>query len=196
VKMPRRPWYPPMQPRPDIFGLHHVTIIGRACESDAERRQRVAKVEAGVKAAFKTAIHHLGEDDARELFVRVLRRPKRAPGRRSRPNGTPAYWKLLTLRPKARASPGSPGGFAPKGPTLATRLGPLRSKSASCWRSERNASTVSASTRDVGGWQCGMKRQPYWKRQFRRRENARNDPLPLFSLGSRNRQKIITGAIG
>src|ERR1700761_1728928 len=59
MKMPRRPWYPNMQPRPDIFGLHHVTLLGAACETSAEREQRVAKVEVGVKAAFKAAVHHL-----------------------------------------------------------------------------------------------------------------------------------------
>ena len=60
MKMPRRPWYPPTKPRPDIFGLHHVTILAAAGESNAERRQRVAKVEAGVAADFKAAVHHLG----------------------------------------------------------------------------------------------------------------------------------------
>ena len=81
MKMPRRPWFPPMQSRPDIFGLHHVTLLGAACESDAERQRRFAKVEAGVVAAFKAAVHHLGEDAARRLFNRVLRRPKRGRGK-------------------------------------------------------------------------------------------------------------------
>lgn len=81
MKMPVRPWFPPMNFRPDIFGLHHVTILGAACESDAERAQRLAKVEAGVTAAFKAAVHHIGEDQARQLFRKALRRPKRGPGR-------------------------------------------------------------------------------------------------------------------
>jgi hypothetical protein len=81
MKMPSRPWYPPMQPRPDIFGLHHVTLLHAACESDAERQQRFAKVEAGMIAALEAAVHHLGEDAARELFNRVLRRPKRGRGK-------------------------------------------------------------------------------------------------------------------
>jgi hypothetical protein len=25
MKMPTHPWYPPMEPLKDIFGLHHVT---------------------------------------------------------------------------------------------------------------------------------------------------------------------------
>ena len=81
MKMPSRPWFPPTNPRPDIFGLHNVTILGAACEGDAERARRFAKVEAGVTAAFKAAVHHVGEDHARQLFRRALRRPKRGPGR-------------------------------------------------------------------------------------------------------------------
>ncbi len=81
MKMPTRPWFPPMEARPDIFGLHHVTILAAACESDAERKERMAKVEAGVVAAFKAAVHHLGEDQARQLFRRVLQRPKRGQGK-------------------------------------------------------------------------------------------------------------------
>jgi hypothetical protein len=81
MKMPKRPWYPPTPQRPDIFGLHHVTLAGAACENDAARGQRIAKVEAGVAAAFKAAIHHLGEEEARELFNRVMRRPKRGRGK-------------------------------------------------------------------------------------------------------------------
>jgi hypothetical protein len=38
-------------------------------------------VQAGVIAAFKAAVHHLGEDAARELFSSVLRRPKRGRGK-------------------------------------------------------------------------------------------------------------------
>jgi hypothetical protein len=81
MKMPRRPWYPPVKPRPDIFGLHHVTLAGAGCESDVERQQRFAKVKAGVIAAFKAAVHHMGEDAACELFKSVQRRPKRGPGK-------------------------------------------------------------------------------------------------------------------
>jgi hypothetical protein len=80
MKMPIRPWYPNIQPRPDVFGLHHITLLSAACETPAERQKRVEKVEAGVKAAFKAAVHHLGEDAARELFVRVTHHPKRGRG--------------------------------------------------------------------------------------------------------------------
>jgi hypothetical protein len=52
-----------------------------ACESDAQRHQRIAKVEAGILALFKAAVHHLGENHARELFKQVLRRPKRGRGK-------------------------------------------------------------------------------------------------------------------
>jgi hypothetical protein len=71
----------PSKPRPDIFGLHYMTLLHLAGESAAERAKRVAEVEAGVRAAFKAAIHHLGEADARALFAKVLRRPKRGRGK-------------------------------------------------------------------------------------------------------------------
>jgi hypothetical protein len=69
-----------MNPQQDIFGLHYVTLLGAACESDAERARRFAKVEAGVTAAFKAAVHHVGDDGARQLFRKALRRPKRGRG--------------------------------------------------------------------------------------------------------------------
>jgi hypothetical protein len=75
-----------MNPRPDIFGLHHMTLIHRACETPAERARLEAKVEAGVIKAFTAAIHHLGEDEARALFAKVQRRPKRGPGRALAPD--------------------------------------------------------------------------------------------------------------
>lgn len=81
MKMPTRPYYPPLEPRPDIFGLHHLTILGQACESDQERQERIVKVEQGVLAAFKAAVSHLGEDQARRLFAKAARRPKRGRGK-------------------------------------------------------------------------------------------------------------------
>jgi hypothetical protein len=81
MKMPTRPWYPPIKSRPDIFGLYHKTIIHLAAETPAERAQREAKVGAGVAAAFEAAIRYLGEDKARALFAKVLRRPKRGQGK-------------------------------------------------------------------------------------------------------------------
>lgn len=78
MKMPRRPFFPgTLKPRADIFGLHHMTLLGEACESEADRKKRFATVESGVLAAYKAAVAQLGEDRARELFQRVLRRPKR-----------------------------------------------------------------------------------------------------------------------
>jgi hypothetical protein len=87
MKMPRRPFFPgTLKPRPDIFGLHHLTILGAACECEADRKKRFATVEAGVLAAFKAAMSHLGEDQARVLFQRVLRRPKRGNSKTVAPN--------------------------------------------------------------------------------------------------------------
>jgi len=56
-------------------------MLGAACESATDRKQRIGKVEAGVIAAFKAAVHHLGDDDARKLFNQVLQRPKRGRGK-------------------------------------------------------------------------------------------------------------------
>ena len=81
MKMPTRPFYPPLESRPDIFGLHHLTILGQACESDEQRQQRIAKVQHGVIAAFKAAVSHLGEDQARKLFAKAARKPKRGRGK-------------------------------------------------------------------------------------------------------------------
>lgn len=86
MKMPRRSWYPPVKLEPDIFGLHHMTLIHLACESEAERAKRVARIEKGVVAAFTAARHHLGEDQARALFAKVLRRSKRGRGRALAPD--------------------------------------------------------------------------------------------------------------
>jgi hypothetical protein len=67
---------PPVALPPDIFGLlHHGTL---SLESEAETRKRIVTVEKGVEAAFKAAIEHLGEEEARRLFARVLRHPKAA----------------------------------------------------------------------------------------------------------------------
>lgn len=81
MEMPRRPFFPPVALPPDIFGLPHLSLLGRACETEAERLKRRSIVEAGVVAAFKAAIDHLGEEQARLLFARVVRRPKRGPGK-------------------------------------------------------------------------------------------------------------------
>jgi hypothetical protein len=83
MKMPQRPFYPPVHLPPDIFGLHHPPLLN--FENEAETRKRVVAVEQGVIAAFRAAVDHLGEDEARHLFMRVIRRPKRGPGGRSHP---------------------------------------------------------------------------------------------------------------
>ncbi len=80
MKMPRRPFYP-VAIAADIFGLEHLSILGQAGESEAEVRTRVATVEKGIDAAFKAAVGHLGDDEARRLFARVIRRPKRGRGK-------------------------------------------------------------------------------------------------------------------
>lgn len=82
MKMPERRFglfsYPP---KPDIFGLHHLTILSEACLSDAERKERVAKIEAFVAKTFKAATYQLGDEQSRQLFARVLRRAKRGQGK-------------------------------------------------------------------------------------------------------------------
>lgn len=82
MKMPRRPFFPGInKPRQDIFGLRHVTLIQEACESDADKQKRKDTIEKGVLAAFKAATAHLGEAEARQIFKRALRRPKRGSGK-------------------------------------------------------------------------------------------------------------------
>ena len=83
MKMPRRPFYPVPLP-PDIFGLRRPGILN--LESEAETRERIATVETGVETAFKAAIDHLGEEEARRLFARVLRRPRRGQGKMLAPD--------------------------------------------------------------------------------------------------------------
>lgn len=82
MRMPRRPFFPgTIKPRPDIFGLHHVTLLQEACESPAEKQKRRDTIEKGVVTAFKAAVAHLGEAEARKVFQSALRRPKRGKGK-------------------------------------------------------------------------------------------------------------------
>jgi hypothetical protein len=83
MKIPRRPFYPVPLP-PDIFGLKRPGILN--LESEAETRERIATIEKGVETAFKASIDHLGEEEARRLFARVLRRPKRGRGKMLAPD--------------------------------------------------------------------------------------------------------------
>ena len=85
MKIPRRPFYPVELP-PDIFGLHRPSLLGSACESEADRLNRVATVERGVQDAFTAAVDHLGGEEARQLFRRVIRRPKRGLGKMLAPD--------------------------------------------------------------------------------------------------------------
>jgi len=86
MKMPRRTYFPMSEQPDDILGLQHLSLLALACETEAERRQRIEKVKAGVVEAFKAAVHHLGEDEARQLFSRVTQRPKRGPGKTLAPD--------------------------------------------------------------------------------------------------------------
>jgi len=81
MEMPHRPFYPPVALSPDVFGLQRPSLLERAGESDGETQKRIAAVENGVVAAFGAAVEHLGEYEARQLFARVLRRPKRGQGK-------------------------------------------------------------------------------------------------------------------
>jgi hypothetical protein len=80
MKMPHHPFYPSSQ-SPDIFGLGYPSILGQAGEAPADTQKRIAMVEAGVIAAFEAAIRHLGDEEARRLFSRVVRRPRRGRGK-------------------------------------------------------------------------------------------------------------------
>lgn len=76
MKIPRRPFYPVPLP-PDLFGLYPLPSL---LETDDERRTRIAAVVKGVGVAFDAAVKHLGEDEARLLFARVVRRHRRGRG--------------------------------------------------------------------------------------------------------------------
>ena len=100
MKMPRRPFYPPVGLPPDIFGLRAPPLLN--LESDAENRDRVMAVEKGVFSAFKAAMDHLGEEQARLLFRRVIRRPKRGPGRCLAPDRNNLLLKEYDARQKGQ----------------------------------------------------------------------------------------------
>jgi hypothetical protein len=76
MKMPVRRYFP-MDLPPDMFGLHSLTLLGEACLTDAERRERVTKIEARVTETFEAAVRQLGEDEARKLFRRASCKRKR-----------------------------------------------------------------------------------------------------------------------
>lgn len=86
MKMPRRPFFPLGEMSRDIFGLRSPSLIGSACEKEADRSTRVTTIEKGVQDAFKAAVQHLGEEGARQLFRRVIRRRKRGLGRAFAPD--------------------------------------------------------------------------------------------------------------
>jgi hypothetical protein len=125
MKMPRRPFFLPVSPRPDIFGLRRLTLAHGA-ESAADRQKRVATIEAGVVAAFKAAVGHLGEDEARQLFARVVRRPKRGPGKMLAPDRN--YRLLIPPYRMGNLSRRSPGAFVPVTAASSWAIPPTRSR--------------------------------------------------------------------
>lgn len=80
MKMPSHPIFPSINPQADIFGLPYLTVLEEACESEKERQRRIDTIERIVGETFKAAVTQLGENDARDTFRRVLRRPKRGLG--------------------------------------------------------------------------------------------------------------------
>jgi hypothetical protein len=80
MKLPHRPWYPPTENARDIFDLVTPSLLGEVVESTSARAARFAKVEQGVSDAFRAAANHLGEEEARRLFRKTTRKPKRGPG--------------------------------------------------------------------------------------------------------------------
>ncbi len=175
MKMPRRTFFPIYKQPNDIFGLQHVTVLGQAGETDTERRRRIAKVEAGVADAFKAAVHHLGEDEARQLFLRVMRRPKRGPGKtlaRDRDH------RLLKAYDEAVANGESIASLAKRlhgeGQSLALPKAPSLLKSANCGTNETSARGLLLFNHDGGVWRHAMSRRPYFQNSC-----ARNSPRPF-----------------
>jgi len=63
------------------LGLYQLTNIAQACGSKADKQKRATAVENGVLTAFRAGVAHLGEDEAKKLVLRVLRRSKRGQGK-------------------------------------------------------------------------------------------------------------------
>lgn len=103
MKMPKRPWYPPMERQTDIFGLADITLLGAAFETPGQRQERVAKVELGVREAFKSAVRHLGEEEARELFIKMTRLPKRGRGKALAPDRDARLLQAYDSAPKGES---------------------------------------------------------------------------------------------
>jgi len=92
MKMPRPTYFPMLAKQPnDFFGLQHLSLLAQVCETEPERRRRVEKVEAGVAKAFRAAVHHLGENEAREIFCASCDDLSAAQARCSHQTGMLAY---------------------------------------------------------------------------------------------------------
>lgn len=152
MKMPGRLFYPPVDLLPDIFGLHRPSLLGSACESEADRLKRVAAVENGVRDAFAAAVDHLGEEEARQLFRRMIRRPKRGLGKMLAPDRDA---RLLREYDAA----------CQKGETTAALARRLHDEGRELRRLKRGA----------GAWRRAMNRL-----RFSQRQRPRNSP-PVFT---------------
>jgi hypothetical protein len=88
MKMPR-PLYPLhllVPSRPDIFGLRVLSFVASAGENESERQKRVAKIEKVLKDTFRAAARHVGEEEARRLFERIIQKQKRGRGKALAPD--------------------------------------------------------------------------------------------------------------
>ena len=76
MKMPRRNYFPTFAK--DCFGLDP---LPSPLEPTEETYKRVATVKKCIEELFAAAANHLGEDEARHLFLAVSRRRKRGKGK-------------------------------------------------------------------------------------------------------------------
>jgi hypothetical protein len=134
MKMPRRLFFPPVAPRPDVFGLHRLTLA-QGGESAADRQKRVATIEAGVVAAFKAAVGHLAKTRRDDSSRACCSGPSGAGARGSHPIEITGYSGHM-MSPCGTGSPSrrSPDASVPATAALSWATQPARSrpKSGNC----------------------------------------------------------------
>jgi hypothetical protein len=79
--MGKRPWIVPVElPETDQFGLPNCWLL---IETDEQKSRRVARLQELIAEVFEKAVDHVGEDQARNFFLRVTKRPKGKHGKRT-----------------------------------------------------------------------------------------------------------------
>ena len=156
MKMPRRTFFPLVNPPPDVFGLHTLTLVGMALETDAERAQRVATIEGGVARSLWRSGSAISARRRRGgSFVASCESGSEARTKRRLRIAINDCWRLMMSVRRVRASPLSRGGFTQSSaPNSAIRQRRSRRKFASSGMSETNVATRQQFKSGVGAWRC------------------------------------------